>query len=352
MLLGSESVLSALHNGLDLHSVAGVSDEVRQLLTETSLGQVVGRIEVVPELGLEALSSALAERNIVEADGGHDAVGGGELLAGGNIGSEAGLGIDERGHGKVSAGGAEELLGSSGIISRDGAISNGGLNLLLEGVLSEVEPESLEVGLGGDLSAHLVRVQEVFLLDDLGGESVEVLPESLVLGAALLSGGIDAEDDVGVLVGMGEAIELAVNIIDVTLMADPVEGGLLVEEQTGAEALTPLLESEPLGDVSLDTLTAELVGSGLLMEVHEGVLPGSARVGINLPAVSLLGGGPVGHLETLEERAGLSVEGNISNSLEKGLRMEVLGVHVMHVVRLLVELVDVEVLDADAYSNL
>jgi len=352
VLLGSESVLSALHDGLNLHSVAGVSDEVRQLLTETGLSQVVGSIEVVPELGLEVLSGVLAESNIVETDGGHDAVGGGELLAGGDVGSETSLGVDEGGHGKVLAGGAEELLGSGGILSRDGAISNGALDLLLEGVLSEVIPESLEVGLGGDLSAHLVRVQEVFLSDDLGSKRMEVLPEGLILGATLLSGGIDAEDDVSVLVGVREGVELGLHVIDVTLMTEPVDGGLLVEEQSRAGALAPLLESEPLGNVGLDTLTAELIGGGLLMEVLEGVLPGGAGVGINLPAVSLLGGGPVGHLETLEEGAGLSVEGDISNSLEEGLRMEVLGVHMVHVVRLLVELVDVEVLDTDAYSNL
>ena len=88
------------------------------------------------------------------------------------------------------------------------------------------------------------------------------------------------------------------------------------------------------------------------MEVHESVLPGGTGVGINLPAVPLFSGGPVGHLETLEERAGLSVESNISNSLKKGVGVEVLSVHMVHVVRLLVELVDVEVLDTDAYSNL
>ena len=351
-LLGSELLLSALHDGLDLHSVAGVSDEVRQLLAETNFSEVVGGIEVAPELGLEVLSGERADLNFVHADGSHDAVGSGELLAGGDVGSEAGLGEDEGRDGKVSAGRSEELSGGSDILSGDGAISNGGLDLLLESMLSEVMPESLEVGLGGDLSAHLMRVQEVFLLDDLGSKRVDILPDGLILGAALLGVGVNAEDDVSVLVGVSERVELGLEVIDVTLMANPVDGRLLVEEQSGRGALAPLLESEPLGNVGLETLTTELHGGGLLVEVHKGVLPSGTGVSINLPAISLLGGGPVGHLETLEERAGLSVEGNISDSLEKGIGMEVLGVHVMHVVRLLVELVDVEVLDTDAYSNL
>ena len=352
-LLGTvESALSTLHDGLDLHSVAGVGDEVRKLLAHADLGQVEGTVEVVPELGLEVLSGGEAEGNVVHANGRHDAIGSSEIIGAGNVGSEASLGVDEVGDGEVSARGTEESLSGSSILRRDGAISNGGLDLLLEGVLSEVAPESLEVRLGRNLGAHLVRVLEVLLSDDLGSKSVQIIPDGLVLVAALLGRGVNAEVDVGGLVSMSERVQFSLHVIDLVLVTEPVDGGLLVEEVSRAQALTPLLESEPLDNVGLNTLTAELVRSGLLVEVIEGVLPGSAGVRIHLPAASLLGGGPVGHSEALEESAGLSVEGNISNTLGKGTGMEVLSVHMVHVVRLLVELVHVEVLDANTYKSI
>ena len=133
-----------------------------------------------------------------------------------------------------------------------------------------------------------------------------------------------------------------------TIVAEPVDLRLLVEEQAGRKALAELLEAEPLDRVGLETLTGELEGRRLSVEVSEGVLPGIARVGINLPAVPLLGGCPVGHAEALEDGAGLAVEGNLSDALLQRRRMEVLCIDVVHEVGLLVELVVVEVLNADA----
>ena len=60
---------------------------------------------------------------------------------------------------------------------------------------------------------------------------------------------------------------------------------------------------------------------------------------------------PVGNTEALENTAGLAVEGDLTHTLEKGLGVEVLRVQVEHDVGLLVELVTVNVLDADAYNN-
>jgi hypothetical protein len=65
--------------------------------------------------------------------------------------------------------------------------------------------------------------------------------------------------------------------------------------------------------------------------------------------VALLGGGPVGDLESLEEGAGASVEVDVADALEEGLGVEVLRVDVMVDVRLLVEFIAIEVLDSNTY---
>jgi len=82
--------------------------------------------------------------------------------------------------------------------------------------------------------------------------------------------------------------------------------------------------------------------------VH-GVFPSLSGVGIELPTVALLSGGPVGNLEALEEGSRSSVEVHITDSLEEGLGVEVLSVNVMLNVRLLVEFIAIEVLDSNTY---
>ena len=67
-----------------------------------------------------------------------------------------------------------------------------------------------------------------------------------------------------------------------------------------------------------------------------------------MPAVPLLSSTPVRDLEALEDSARLTIEGDISDTLLKGTRVEVLRVKMVHVVRLFVELVHVEVLNTDA----
>jgi len=82
--------------------------------------------------------------------------------------------------------------------------------------------------------------------------------------------------------------------------------------------------------------------------VH-GVVPSLSGVGIELPSVILLSGSPVGNLETLEESSGSSVELNLSNSFEEGLRVEVLSINMMLNVRLLVEFIAIEILNSNTY---
>ena len=80
-----------------------------------------------------------------------------------------------------------------------------------------------------------------------------------------------------------------------------------------------------------------------------GVLPGLAGVGINVPSVLVLVLSPIWDSETLEDGTGTSVEGDVTDALKEGVWVEVLSVDVMHDVRLLVELVAVDVLNTETY---
>jgi hypothetical protein len=123
----------------------------------------------------------------------------------------------------------------------------------------------------------------------------------------------------------------------------------LVVEEAGRVTLTPLLKSEPVEDVGLESLTGELHGSPFTVHVVHSVFPSLSRVGVELPAVILLSGGPVGNLEALEEGTRASVEVDLTDTLEEGLRVEVLGENVMLNVGLLVEFIAIEVLDSNTY---
>lgn len=58
-------------------------------------------------------------------------------------------------------------------------------------------------------------------------------------------------------------------------------------------------------------------------------IPSISGVGIEIPSISLIGGGPIWDCETLVDGFWVSVEFDISDSLKIGVWMEVLGVDVM-----------------------
>lgn len=134
-----------------------------------------------------------------------------------------------------------------------------------------------------------------------------------------------------------------------TLLTSPAHLGHLVVEETILEATSPILKAQPLKRVGLLTLTGELFGGPFGLNVMHGVVPGLARVGINVPAVLVLVLGPVGHAEALEDSPGASVERDVSDALEQSIRVEVLRVNVMHDIGLLVELVAVYIFDTKSY---
>lgn len=97
------------------------------------------------------------------------------------------------------------------------------------------------------------------------------------------------------------------------------------------------------------SLSEEWSWGAFRVKLVHGIVPSLSGVAINFPSVHLFGGGPVWHLESLEDGSWSSVEGDISDSLDEGGWMEVLGVQMEHVVWLLVELLMIEVLDSNTY---
>ena len=195
----------------------------------------------------------------------------------------------------------------------------------------------------------------VFLFDDLRGELTQSIVLSLESSGAFWRASVHAEHDVLVLIRLGEGVEdsvtflISVRIDDVASLAPPAHLRNLIVEETILEAASPVLEAEPLERVWLLTLTSELFGSPFGLKIKHGVVPGLAGVCIDVPAVFVLILSPVRYAETLEDGPGTSVEGHVTDALKQSVWMEVLGVNVMHNVRLLVELVAVYILDTKSY---
>jgi len=306
-------------------------------------------------LGLEGLGGFVVELNSVHTKSGHDAHGGLEAFVVLEVVHLARLGHDP----DVNAGCAlhanESLEGIGVSLSNSTSLNTVGKGQV-EGVVAVMLPDTLEMGLAGDLWGLLVGEHQVILLDNLGGEFCEGVPLLLESLTALGGGGVNAEVNCSVLVGAGERVKSLVLLTvvicggDVATVSPPgAEGiklGHFVVEETGAETLSEMVLSEPLEGVRLLTLTGVLNGSPLRLHVCHGVVPGVAGVGIDFPAVLFLGGCPVGYLEALEHGTGLSVETDVTDTLEEGLGMEVLSVDVMHDVGLLVEFIAINVLNA------
>ena len=72
------------------------------------------------------------------------------------------------------------------------------------------------------------------------------------------------------------------------------------------------------------------------------IVPSFSGSVVNLIESHLLSSSPVGHFETLEKGPWSSVEGDIFDSVSQSRGVEVLSVNVVHVVRLLMELLVIE----------
>ena len=95
LFLLESGIGSAVHEGLDLHSVGWVSNEEWELLSHLEFGEAILTVEVAPELGLEGLSGELGQCDGVHADSGQNLIGGQELFCFCEVVSETGLSHDE-----------------------------------------------------------------------------------------------------------------------------------------------------------------------------------------------------------------------------------------------------------------
>jgi hypothetical protein len=266
------SVGSTLHNGLDLHSVGGIGDEIWKLLSHLDLSQVELAVEVVPELDLVWLSSQVAQWNVGHTDGSHYFVGDKERLILSEIWSKTLLGENKLCHTQAVLV-TNELGKDGGIFSGNFALSNGVLDGDLESVLSEVMPDSLEMWLVRDPLAHLMWVLEVFHSNDLWAELVKSLVLLLEESSSLLSGGVDTEDDLLVLISVCEGVKNLIWVVEMAIVSEPSWVWYLVVEKSAGCTFTELLESEPLDNVWLLSLSPELHWCPLRVKFSHSVIP-------------------------------------------------------------------------------
>lgn len=349
------------NNCLDLGAVCGVGNKEGKVGLHVLLRQVVHAIELFPELFLERLGRLVIELNSVEAHSGEDAhscLEASIILQVLHL-AVAGHDVNVEGRAAVETDESVESLsiGAANTLSVDhlGELQS-------KGVLTVVLPDASEVGLVRDLSWNFVGENQVLLFDKLWGQLAKSIPLGLEGSATLRGGGVNTEVDVFILVGVCEGVKSAVLLglvvrggEQVTAMSPPgletIELGHLVVEEATSESATVLLETEPLEDVRLLTLTDEGSGSPFGAHILHGVIPGLSGVGIPLGKALLLCVGPVWNLEALENGTGLSVEAHVTNTLEQGVRVEVLSVNMVHDVGLLVEFVLIQILNTHAYNN-
>ncbi len=344
-LLSEGLTTSAGNESVDLGLVGGVGHEGGELAVEAFLRELEQYVELVPELLFVALSRFAIDLNAVEAEGLHHA---GSSLVALILGKEAEVGVEVGGERGVSLD-VDVVTESSGIAFGDLALLNEVSEAQLEEVLSVVLPHSAEVRLFRDEALVLVWVHHVLLGEELRYELASGLPLLLELLTALWGSGVNAENELVLLVSLCETVQSIVGVVEMATISEPIGLWKFVVEQSGGRALTPLLKSEPVENVRLHSLTSELHGGPLGVQVVHGVLPSLSGIGIELPTVLLLSGGPVGDLEALEEGTRASVEVDVSHTLEQGLGVEVLGVNVVLDVWLLVEFIAIEVLDSNTY---
>lgn len=348
LFLLESGIGSAVHEGLDLHSVGWVSNEEWELLSHLEFGEAILTVEVAPELILERLSSQNGDWDLLHTNSFHDSVGGEEGLVVLQVWSQALLGVAVSGEGDVMLR-TDEFLGGVSILESAFTVSSSTIDGVLETVVSVVFPDSLEMWLGRDLLTHFMWELEVLHFDDLWSKLVKGLILSFVLESTLFSGGVDTENNVLILICVSEGVNNFLWVIKMAVVSQPVWLSDLIVEKSGGSTFTPLLKSEPLDDVWLLSFTPELLWSPLRVEISHGVIPSLSGISIDLPTISLFRGSPVWYSETLEESSWSSVEGDISDSFEKGLWVEVLGINVMHDIWFLMELVHIEVLDSNSY---
>jgi len=140
-------------------------------------------------------------------------------------------------------------------------------------VISIVLPNSLEVWLVGNPFTHLMRILEVFHLNDLWSHFVEHSIFSFPLLSSLLSSGVNTEDNLLILISTSEGVKNLLWVVKMTIVSQPSWMWDLVIEESRGRSLTELLESEPFNNVWLLSLSEELLWCPLRVEFMHSVIP-------------------------------------------------------------------------------
>ena len=347
-------IVTFSEQSLNLGSVGWVRDEEGKRLAHAHFGKLELLVHLQPELLLRRGGSRLGDGNMAQIHALKAAHRGLVALIVCEVIQVAGHGESEQTEGWVASL-TNELGELVGVLLTDLSLLDGLRETKFELVLTVGSPDTLEVGLFGELGLHLVRHDHILLLDDLRGHFSHSLILFLESCSTFGSASIHAEHNGRVLIGPGERVKalvtlsLSVLVEQVALLPSPAHLGHLVVEKSILQATSPVLEAEPLEGVGLLALATELLGCPLGLEVVHGVIPSLARVGIDVPAVHVLVLGPVRCAPALEDSPGASVEGNVTDALQKGIWVEVLGVQVVHHIRLLVELVAIHIFDTESY---
>jgi hypothetical protein len=247
------------------------------------------------------------------------------------------------------SGTSEEFDSNGSVIFSDLSLLDGMSNLGLESVISIELPNSSVVWLVRDPLTHLMRILEIFHLNDLWSHFVEHSIFCFPLLSSLFSGGVDTKNNLLVLISTSERVENLLWVVEMAVVSHPSWMWDLVIEESRGRSFTELFKSEPFNNVRLLSFTPELLRCPLRVEFVHSVIPSLSWVSVNLPSVSNFGSGPVWDFETLEEGSWSSVERDISYSLQHGLWMEVLSIDVHHNIWLLMELLAIKVLNSNTY---
>lgn len=343
-----------VEEGLDSNAVVRVSNKDGKLFLHGVRGKLENTVELFPELFFSGLGTVGVEFNGIKSKSIHNSKGGLETWVSSNIFELSSASHDVDGERRMS-GHANPFAGSIGISLRNLSSFDGLSKGATDRVLTVVLPNTAVVRLIDDLGSEFVREAHVFLLDDLRSKLTKSLVFSSELFAAFFSGSVNAESNARSLISGGErmkdalSLSTAVRVLEhVASMSVPGGLGLFVVEKTGSETLAPLLLTEMLEEIRFLAFSSELSRSPFGMEIVHGVVPSLARVSIEVPAVLLFSGSPVRDSESLEQGTGLTVESNITDTLEESGGMEVLSIKMMHNIWFLVELLVVDVLHTHA----
>lgn len=236
-LLALNGSSAAFEKSLNLGLVVGVGDNVGELLSHLFLGQVVDDIELFPELLFYGHGGAFVEFNKADTEELKNAYSCLVAFVVLKVLEVTLFAKNVSGKGRGS-GQTDELLEVSGVFLGHGTGLEGVSVSQTEHVLAVVLPHALEMGLGGNLDGKLMGERKVFLLDDLGEHGVELHPFLGELLAAFFGRGINSEDDISVLICVGERVENSVSLLVVLSVGQhvatiSVPGGLghfVVEE--------------------------------------------------------------------------------------------------------------------------